>query len=304
MTRVALGPGDAPAWAVDAVIAGGGVVVGVEDAEALVWLSPRGVDRLVDALAAGEGVRWVQLPWAGIEEFAANGALDPSRMWTCGKGVYAEPVAEHALALLLAGYRDLHVRVPATSWAPQSGLSLFERHVVVLGGGGITEALLPMLAPFRCRTTVVRKRVAAVPGADRVVGPEASVESLTDADAVVVALALTPETTGIIDAAALAAMPEHAWLVNVGRGGHVITDDLVAALQSGAIGGAGLDVTDPEPLPDGHPLWALPNCIITPHTANTFEMALPMLTARITENVRRFGAGEPLIGPVDVELGY
>jgi phosphoglycerate dehydrogenase-like enzyme len=92
--------------------------------------------------------------------------------------------------------------------------------------------------------------------------------------------------------------------VNVARGPHIVTDDLVAALRDGAIGGAGLDVTDPEPLPEGHPLWSLPNCIITPHVANTPDMAQPLLAERITQNVRRFGRGEELIGPVDPELGY
>ena len=304
MTAVAIGPGSAPRWAVDAVVDGGGEVRPVEDAEALVWLSPRGAEDLTATLQAGPGIRWVQLPWAGIEEFADAGVLDPDRIWTCGKGVYAEPVAEHALALLLAGYRDLHVRIPARSWGEQSGLSLFERRVVVLGGGGITEALLPMLAPFRCAVTVVRRHPRPMAGADQVLAADAMPNALSGADAVVVALALTPETRGIIDAAALQAMPDHGWLVNVGRGAHVVTDDLVAALENGAIGGAGLDVTDPEPLPDGHRLWDLPNCIITPHTANTFEMALPMLRTRITENVRRYRSGEPLIGPVDVALGY
>ena len=84
------------------------------------------------------------------------------------------------------------------------------------------------------------------------------------ADLVVVALALTPDTEGIISASEFELMEPHAWLVNVARGRHVVTDDLVAALREGVIGGAGLDVTDPEPLPDGHPLWSLPNCIITP----------------------------------------
>ena len=99
-------------------------------------------------------------------------------------------------------------------------------------------------------------------------------------------------------------MEPHAWLVNVARGRHVDTDALVRALGDGRIGGAALDVTEPEPLPDGHPLWSLPNVIVTPHTANTQEMAVPLLSARITENVRRFAAGEDLVGPVDGSLGY
>ena len=99
-------------------------------------------------------------------------------------------------------------------------------------------------------------------------------------------------------------MATHAWLINVGRGAHVVTDDLVAALREERIGGAALDVTDPEPLPPGHPLWSLPNCIITPHIANTPEMGLPLIAARVRENTARFLAGEPLIGLVDVRLGY
>ncbi|HCB37040.1 MAG TPA: hydroxyacid dehydrogenase, partial [Acidimicrobiaceae bacterium] len=85
---------------------------------------------------------------------------------------------------------------------------------------------------------------------------------------------------------------------------HVVTDDLVAALRAGEIGGAALDVTDPEPLPDGHPLWDLPGCIITPHVANTPEMGLPLLAERVRRNVELRVAGRPLIGPVDLAAGY
>jgi phosphoglycerate dehydrogenase-like enzyme len=90
----------------------------------------------------------------------------------------------------------------------------------------------------------------------------------------------------------------------VARGGHIVTDDLVAALSDGRLGGAALDVTDPEPLPDGHPLWALPNCLVTPHIANTPEMGLDLLEPFVEENVRRFCEGRALLAPVDVALGY
>ncbi len=99
-------------------------------------------------------------------------------------------------------------------------------------------------------------------------------------------------------------MDETAWLVNVARGGHVDTDALVSALTGGTIAGAALDVTDPEPLPDGHPLWDIPNCIITPHTADTIEMVRPLLAERIRTNVGRFAAGQDLVGLVDPEAGY
>jgi len=284
--------------------AGGDVVTDPAEADAVVWTDPFDVDGLRAVLAEATNATWVQLPWAGVEHYAAEGIFGDGRQWTCGKGVYAEPVAEHALTLLLAGFRDVPKWVRAMHWTRQSGRSLYDQRVTILGGGGITESLLALLAPFRVTTTVVRRRPDAMEGAARVVAPDALDDALCDADGVVLALALTPETTGIIDKRALDLMPEHSWLVNVARGRHVVTDDLVAALTDGVIGGAGLDVTDPEPLPEGHPLWDMPNCIVTPHTANTLEMAQPMLSARIAENIRRFIANEPLIGPVDPNLGY
>ena len=200
--------------------------------------------------------------------------------------------------------RGLPARAEATSWGPQWGTSLFGASVTILGGGGIARSLIRMLRTFDTKVTVVRRDTSPMEGVDRVLPPSRTNESLTGADVVVLALALTPETARVIDAAALAAMPDHAWLVNVARGGHVVTDDLVAALRGGVIAGAALDVTDPEPLPDGHPLWTLDNCLITPHTANTEEMAVPLVSARVAANVRRLSAGEELIGLVDPALGY
>jgi phosphoglycerate dehydrogenase-like enzyme len=141
-------------------------------------------------------------------------------------------------------------------------------------------------------------------GAADVLSVEGLHDALPGALVVFLALALTPETTGIIGATELAAMDEAAWLVNVARGPHVVTADLVEALDSESIGGAALDVTDPEPLPDGHPLWGRQNCIITPHTADTIEMVVPLLAARIRTNVERLTAGEPMVGLVDPEAGY
>ena len=169
--------------------------------------------------------------------------------------------------------------------------------------GGITESLLRLLKPFDCHTTVVRNRVTEMDGADEVFEAERFVDALPGADLVVLALSLTPETEGMISRSELEMMERHAWLVNVARGKHVVTEDLVWALEHEIIGGAGLDVTDPEPLPDGHRLWGLPNCIITPHVGNTPEMAAPLLSERISANVARFAHGEPLLGEVHIDLG-
>ncbi len=302
--RVAVGPDPVP-FAVEAVRAGGGDPVAVGDrADALVWLEPADTAALAAALAASPDARWVQLPWAGVEAFARSGLLRDGRVWTCAKGSYAEPVAEHALALALAGLRHLPERVTARSWGPAKGTSLYDADVTILGGGGITIALLDLLAPLRVRATVVRRTAQPLPGAARTVTPDGLHAALPGAVVVFLALALTPETTGIIGADELARMDAGAWLVNVARGGHVVTGDLVAALRRGAIGGAAQDVTDPEPLPDGHPLWDLPNAIITPHTADWPEVVTPMLAARIATNVGRFAAGQPLDGLIDPAAGY
>jgi phosphoglycerate dehydrogenase-like enzyme len=235
---------------------------------------------------------------------AEAGVLDRRRRWTSAKGAYAEPVAEHALALLLAGLRDLPERARAHSWGQPAAQTLFDQPVTVLGGGGITIALLRLLEPFRARVTVVRRRAEPVAGAVRTVTPSQLGEALAGARAVVLTLALTPQSRGMIGQKELEIMDQQAWLVNVARGALVDTAALVGALRTNQIGGAALDVTDPEPLPAGHPLWDLPNCLITPHTADTEQMTEPLLAARIAENVRRFAAGHELEGRVDPDLGY
>jgi phosphoglycerate dehydrogenase-like enzyme len=120
----------------------------------------------------------------------------------------------------------------------------------------------------------------------------------------VLTLALTPQSRRLIGQQELEMMDQQAWLVNVARGALVDTEALVGALRSGQIGGAALDVTDPEPLPAGHPLWDMPCCLITPHTADTEQMTQPLLAARITENVERLITGQELTGQVDPDLGY
>ena len=303
--RVAIAPTPSDLVAT-AVQAGGGTVVGLDDApDALAWMAPDDVDGLRGALEQAPTARWVQLPFAGVEAFATAGVMGPDRTWTCAKGVYSEPVAEHVVALALAGLRSLPARARATSWGEQRATTLYDAGVVVLGGGGITTALLELLAPFRAQVTVVRRDAGTpLPGAARTVGLDQLDRVLPDALVVVLALSLTPETTHVIGAGQLAAMDPSAWLVNVARGRHVDTDALVEALREGSIGGAALDVTDPEPLPDGHPLWTAPNCLITPHTANPWQTAQPLLSQRITDNVARAIAGEPLLGLVDLQAGY
>ncbi|WP_419920471.1 D-isomer specific 2-hydroxyacid dehydrogenase family protein [Candidatus Poriferisodalis sp.] len=288
----------------EAVERGGGTVSAPQTATALVWAEPTQAQLIGETVDANPGIEWVQLPYAGIEPVVDVVTARPHVEWYCGKGVYAEPVAEHALMLALAGMRGMGTYARAAEWSAPQGRNLLGASVTVLGGGGITESLLRLLGPFGCDVTVMRNRPEPMDGAARVVGPDALTEILPGTDVLVLALALTPDTAGIIGAAELAALPEHAWIVNVARGGHIVTDDLVESLRTGQIGGAALDVTDPEPLPDDHPLWSFPNCLITPHIGNTPEMGLALLADRVTANVALRLAGEELVGPVFLELGY
>jgi phosphoglycerate dehydrogenase-like enzyme len=299
---IAVQPHNSPEWVREAVIAGGGHIVEPSDASAIVWTAARDASGLREILDVHGHLEWVQVPFAGIENFVP--ILDDDRIWTCGKGVYAEPVAEHALALALAGMRHVATYSRTSQWSGPAGRNLLGAAVTIVGGGGITESLVRLLAPFNCSITVVRRTVENIDGVDTVVGQENLVDALVGADVVFLALSLTPETVGLIGKPELEVMEPHAWIVNVARGGHIVTDDLVWALENNVIGGAALDVTAPEPLPQDHPLWTLPNCIITPHVGNTPEMAVPLLSSRITENVKRFINDEDLIGLVDVRNGY
>lgn len=300
--RITIGPDPAPAWLIDAVVDGGGIVVPPAEAEAIVWAGIDTAGELQRVIDSAPNATWIQLPWAGVETFSS--VLDHDHIWTCGKGVYADPVAEIALALGLAGLRNLHRYAAARTWSEESGRNLLGARVTIVGGGGIAQSLIRLLQPFGCHITVVRSNVDHMDGVDDVVDRAHLAETLPGADLVVLALALTPETDGLIGAAELALMEPHGWIVNVARGRHIVTDDLVVALREGVIGGAGLEVTDPEPLPDDHPLWALDNCVITPHTGTTHEMALPLLSQRIRDNILRFAGGQDLLGLVDVRAGY
>lgn len=298
---IALGPDHLDlTFLAEAIERGGGTVTAAAEAEALIWASPRRPTQLVDTLH--DGIRWVQLPFAGIENYAS--VLDGRRQWTCGKGVYARPVAEMAMSLLLGGLRGIGHYARQRSWSGPIGTNLHDARVLILGGGGITRELIPLLNAFGCQVRVIRKHPEPMDGAAWVGTLDDLNDELAHAQAVVVALSLTPETIHVLGSAQFDVMRPDAWVVNVGRGRHIDTDALVLALQIGSIGGAGLDVTDPEPLPDDHPLWSLDNCIITPHIGNTPEMGRKLLAAAVEENVRRWVGGEPLLGGVSVADGY
>ena len=302
MTSIALEPAQ-PAQFIAAIESAGGSVAPLSaEVKGLVWTDYHRPDLLRQVLSENPQLTWVQLPFAGVDAFVD--ILDAAPTFTCAKGSYSQPVAEHALALMLALGRTIPERVRATSWGDKFAVSLYESKVLIVGGGGITAELLRLLQPFGCPVTVVRNSSEPMPGATLTVGLDDLNEHLADADFVVVAAALTPQTLGLFDSNRFAKMKPTAYLVNIARGKHVVTDDLIIALNTGQIAAAALDVTDPEPLPDGHPLWNLSNCLITPHTADTPAQVTRMLAERIAKNVEAFCTGGEMVGLVNKTLGY
>ncbi|MEO3867820.1 D-isomer specific 2-hydroxyacid dehydrogenase family protein [Nonomuraea sp. B12E4] len=295
-----VGPEPVPAL-IDAVRRGGGQVVPLEEAEAIVYFGNDDPEEIRSMLHGG--IRWVQLPHAGVERWADAGVVSERPVFTAAAGAYGAPVAEHALALMLAAARGLHRLARATSWGPNKSREFAGSTVAIVGCGGIGRELIRMLEPFGCSIVAVTGS-GGVPGATRVVPRARYREALPEADYVVVSAPATPGTRGMFGAGEFALMREDAWLVNVARGGLVVTDDLVAALRADRIGGAALDVTDPEPLPTGHPLWELDNVLITPHCANPRAAYWRGLAERVTSNVRHFRTGTPLEGLVSPSQGF
>ncbi|WP_207456489.1 NAD(P)-dependent oxidoreductase [Herbiconiux sp. SYSU D00978] len=290
--------------------AGGTVAPLSDETRGLVWLSYSRAQEAADVLERHPGIGWVQLPWAGVDAFAdvlAPFAQKDLPVFTSAKGAYAQPVAEHALTLTLALLRKLHVRARAKRWAdeaPKAGTSLYGLNVVVIGAGGIAIELLRLLQPFDTRVTIVRRSADPVEGAERTVTSDRLAEVLPDADVVVVAAALTQGTSKLLGEREFSLMKPTAVLVNIARGGLVDTDALVAALEAGELADAALDVTDPEPLPEGHALWGSPRALITPHAADTEEMVAPLLAERIKANTAAFVGDGEFVGVVNPAEGY
>ena len=305
---VSLAPRENPRF-VDAVRAGGAAVVPLGDeTRGLIWLSYTDPEGLAAALERHPGIEWVQLPYAGVDAFSellARYADSPRPLWTSAKGAFSEPVAEHALMLVLSLLRVVPSRVQATSWqTEQRGLSLYGKNVVIVGAGGIALELVRLLGPFETRVTIVRRGETPVEGVERTVTVDRIDEVLPEADVVVLAAAATSGTSRLLDGRRLASLKPTAVVVNIARGDLVDTEALVEAVRAERIWGAGVDVTAPEPLPDSHPLWGDPRVIVTPHQADTPEMTAPLLAERITHNVRALLGDGDFAGVVDPADGY
>lgn len=291
----------------EALRAAGAEIVEPAAADAIVWTSPGDPDDL--GLLLEPRHRWVALVIAGVERWVQSGLVDRSRTWTCARGVYADGVAEHGLALVLAGARRLPAYARARSWRRLPGTRLRGQTVTVLGAGAIGRRLAELLAPTGARLVGVNRRGSTAAGFAETL-PAADLQgALRDTRFLVVAAPLTDVTRKLVDGPALDALGPEGALVNLSRGEIVDTNALAKRLAAGRLGAALLDVTDPEPLPDGHPLWGLENILITPHVANPnfgdpWESHLPELLDHLAANARAFAEDRPLAGTIDVNAGY
>jgi phosphoglycerate dehydrogenase-like enzyme len=267
-----------------------------------------------EVLAAGAAIRWIQVYWAGVERCVAIPALSERKILLTNMQRVAAPVmAEHVLAMMLALTRGLDFYIlerAAARWTrelpPPAKLTALEgKTVLVVGLGGIGTEVARRANSLGMRVVATRASGREGPPFVSYVGlPDELRKLASEADFIVNTAPLTTATTGMFDAGFFAAAKQGAFFINVGRGKSVVQEDLVAALKSGRIAGAGLDVTDPEPLPADNPLWKFPNVIITPHVSAESDVDEQVRFAILRENLRRYVAGEKMLSVVDVAKGY
>ena len=265
-------------------------------------------------LAAGKKLRWVQSYSAGVERCVSIPEFrERDVLLTNMQRVAAPVMAEHVLAMMLAFSRGLEFFIPermAGRWSDEPPasvkmVSLEGKTLLVVGLGVIGTEVAKRAHALGMKVTAVRNTGREGPEFVSYVGLPAELRRLAgEADFVVNTTPLTPATTGMFDAKFFAACKPGAYFFNVGRGRSVVQADLVAALESGRLAGAGLDVTDPEPLPADHPLWKMQNVILTPHVSASSDLGHSVRFAIVEENLRRYLAGEKLLSVVDVARGY
>ncbi len=283
----------------------GAVPPGGEEAEILAWWTGR--EGFAELRASLPRLRWVQASSAGIGDQRLDEILGPDVTLTSAAGVFGDLVAEHVLSLILALNRRLPQLLENQRlglWQDVTNRTISGQTLGVIGAGGIGRASARMARVFGMRSIGVRRGTGPIPDLDETLPMDRLPDLLAASDALLLSAPLTDATRGMVDAAFLRAMRPSAVLINVARGALVVTDDLIQALSEGWIAGAGLDVTDPEPLPEHHPLWHAPNVIITPHHANPEDASREPVARHFCENLRRYLAGEPLLAVVDPGRGY
>ena len=266
-----------------------------------------------DVLAQAKQLQWIQWPAAGVDRCVQQPLLREHHvLLTNLQRTMGPSMAEHVVGMMLALSRHFEFfmqQQQEAHWAHEDAApqltDIDGKTVLVVGLGGIGTEVARRAHALGMRVVATRASGHQGPEFVSYVGlPDELLKLAADADFVVNCTPLTPETTGIFNRQFFDALKPGADFISVGRGPSTVTADLIAALKSGRLGGAGLDVTNPEPLPADSPLWHLPNVIITPHISADMSVSQEQRKAVLVENLRRYAAGEPMLSVVDIERGY
>ena len=299
----------APGVEIVAVDSPGAAAAQAGDAQALIGFCGEEIFQQAPEL------HWVQVYSAGVERCVAQpGMRSGGKLLTNGQRLASPTLADTSIALMMALARGLdvyHRNKLQRDWNRDIDMGAGElmelagRTVLVVGLGGIGSQTAKRAHGLGMRVIATRNSRRAGPDYVDYVGlSDELLELAAQADVVINTVPLTDETRGMFDAAFFARMKPTAYFISVGRGASTVTADLVAALENGSIAGAGLDVTDPEPLPADHVLWTMPRVLITPHTAARSDRTYERVYLLVQENLRRYVAGEPMLSVVDIERGY
>lgn len=253
-------------------------------------------------------VRWLQVPTVGVDAVLFPELVASHVVLTNAKGVLDDPMAEYTLALMLALAKDLPRTLELQrerTWKFREPALLRGRKLLVVGVGGIGTKIAEYAAALGMQVVGVGRRArAAGPPFERIAAASELAEVVPEADYVVLAVPLTPDTRGMFSRELIGRMRPTAYLINIARG-HVVDEGaLIEALQEGRIAGAGLDVFHTEPLPVDNPLWAMPNVIVSPHMSADVPESAQWVVDLFLKNLERFRRGEPLLNVVDKRLGF
>ena len=263
-----------------------------------------------DIFALNRRLRYYHSIGAGVDAILSPELIESDVILASEKGEVGIHLAEHAFALLLGLTRGIHTALRDPDYRHRETIrreqrELFEQTMGIVGFGGTGREVARRALGFGMRVLAIDiEDVPPEPGVEAIWKPDRLPELLGTSDVVVIGLPLTKATHHLFTRDLFRQMRPSAILINVTRGAIVYTDDLVAALNDGLIWGAGLDVTDPEPLPAGHPLWTHPRVIVTPHTAGGSPRRAGRAIVTFCENLRRLRAGQPLLSLIDKRKGY
>lgn len=253
-------------------------------------------------------LEWVHVAAAGVDTLVFPALADSDVVVTNAKGIFDRPIAEYVLGAVLAHAKRVHESHELQrrhEWRHRETRTVRGAHAMVIGTGGIGREVGRLLAAVGMTVSGAGRTARAEdPDLGTVVPSSELASHVGEVDYLVNAAPLTPATTGLVDAEVLAALPQRAHLVNVGRGETVVEDDLVAALHAGRLDGATLDVFATEPLPPDSPLWTLPGVVVTPHMSGDAEGWRDRLAQQFVANAERWLAGEQLVNVVDTRVGY